>query len=153
MPSLPSARTSCEGVAPGASLSLALQPPRSLSLLSSDCQLGGAQKPLKTGPAWKRIIASPPLQGSPGLVKVLPVTTNRLVPSLATPPCPQMPPPMAFAAQAMTLEGLLISMPITHPWYMPQSPACPEKETYRIPFTIASPPRSFCTSEVNVVPL
>src|SRR5436305_4543353 len=115
MPSLPSASTSCEGVAPGASISVALQPPRSVSLLSSDCQLGGAQKLLKTGPAWKRIIASPPLHGSPGLVKVLPVTTNRLVPSLATPPCPQIPPPMAFVAQAITLEGLLIGMPITHP--------------------------------------
>src|SRR5438094_5165368 len=129
MPSLPSASTSCEGVAPGVSISVALQPPRSLSLLSSDCQLGGAQKSLKTGPAWKRIIASPPLHGSPGLVKVLPVTTNRLVPSLAAPPCPQMPPPMAFVAHAMTPEGLLIGMPITHPRYVPQSPACPEKAT------------------------
>src|SRR6266480_4318295 len=83
MPSLPSASTSCEGVAPGASIRVALQPPRSASLLSSDCQFGGAQKLLKISPAWKRIIASPPLHGSPGLVKVLPVTTNRSVPSVA----------------------------------------------------------------------
>src|SRR5207248_105703 len=68
MPSLPSASTSCEGVAPGVSISVALQPPRSLSLLSSDCQLGGAQKSLKTGPAWTRIIDSPPLHGSAALI-------------------------------------------------------------------------------------
>src|SRR6266536_6652598 len=115
MPSLPSASTICEGVAPGASMRVALQPPRSASLLSSDCQLGGAQKLLKTGPAWKRIIASPPLHGSPGLVKVLPVTTNRLVPSLSTPPCPQMPPPIAVVAHPPTLEGLLMSTPTTQP--------------------------------------
>src|SRR5205809_5637363 len=115
MPSLPSASTSCEGVAPGASMSVALQPPRSLSLLSSDCQLGGAQKSLKTGPAWKRIIASPPLHGSPGLVKVLPVTTNMFVPSLATPPCPQIPPPSASVAQDITVEGLFIATPTTQP--------------------------------------
>src|SRR6266508_1477833 len=76
-----------------------------------------------------------------------------LVPSLATPECPQMPPPMAAVAQAMTLEGLLILIPITHPWYVPQSPASPENGTYRTPFTIASPPLSFCTFEVKVVPV
>src|SRR5207248_11059473 len=103
MPSLPSASTSCEGVAPGASIRVALQAPRSASLLSSDCQLGGAEKLLKISPAWKRILASPPLHGSPGLVKVLLVTTNRSVPSLATPPCPQVTPPIEFLALAMPL--------------------------------------------------
>src|SRR5262249_55313522 len=115
MPSLPSASTSCEGVAPGPSINVALTPPTSVSPLSSDCQFRGAQKPLKIGPAWKRIIASPPLHGSPWRVKVLPVTTNILVPSLATPPCPQIPPPIAAVAQALTLEGLLIVIPTTHP--------------------------------------
>src|SRR5438552_18688145 len=133
MPIMPRTRTSRQRIDPDTLISLTLQPPKSLSLLSSDCQLGGAQKSLKTGPAWKRIIASPPLHGSPGLVKVLPVTTNRSVPSLATPPCPQMPPPMAFVAQAMTLEGLLIGIPITHPWYMPHSAACPANVTERRP--------------------
>ena len=46
---------------------------------------------------------------------VFPVITNMLVPSLATPLCPQIPPPMASVAQAMTLEGLLIGMPMTRP--------------------------------------
>src|SRR5437762_8894478 len=92
-------------------MTVALQPPRSVSLPSRLCQLIGAQKSLNTGPALKRTIASPPLHGFPGLVKVLPVTTNVLVPSLATPPCPQIPPPSASVAQAITLEGLLIFTP------------------------------------------
>ncbi|KAF5407620.1 MAG: hypothetical protein Udaeo2_22810 [Candidatus Udaeobacter sp.] len=74
------------------------------------------------------MIASPPPQ-TWFVLKVFPVITNMLVPSLATPPCPQMPPPMAAVAQALTLEGLLIVIPTTHPWYVPQSPASPEKET------------------------
>src|SRR5436190_21271374 len=137
VPSLPIASTSWAGVAPGASISVALQPPRSVSVLSSDCQLSGAQKLLKTGPAWKRIIASPPLHGSCWPVNVFPVTTNRLVPSLATPPCPQMPPQMEFVAHAMTLEGLLIGIQITHLRYVPQSPACPVMVHKRSHFTIA----------------
>jgi hypothetical protein len=40
---------------------------------------------------------------------VLPVTTNMLVPSLATPPWPQM----AVVAHPATLEGLLMSTPTT----------------------------------------
>src|SRR5213592_4254718 len=97
-------------------MTVALQPPRSVSLPSRACQLTGAQKSLNTGPALRRTIASPPLHGSPGLVNVLPVTTNMLVPSLATPPCPQIPPPMAVVAQAPTFEGLLIGKPTTQPW-------------------------------------
>src|SRR5262249_37693142 len=112
--SLPNASTKCEGLAPGTSMIVALQPPRSVSPLSSDCQSGGAQKSLKTGPALKRTIASPPLQTPPAL-NVFPVTTNILVPSLATPPCPQIPPPSASVAQPITLEGLLICTPTTHP--------------------------------------
>ena len=38
---------------------------------------------------------------------MFPVITNMLVPSLATPLCPQIPPPMASVAHATTLEGLL----------------------------------------------
>jgi hypothetical protein len=38
-----------------------------------------------------------------------------LVPSLVTPPCPQIPPPMAVVAQAITLEGLLMATPTTQP--------------------------------------
>src|SRR5437773_9988953 len=90
MPSLPSASTSWEGVAPGASISGALQPPRSVSVLSSECQLSGAQKLLKTGPAWKRIIVSPPLHGPCRPVHVFPVTARRLLLSLPTLPCPQV---------------------------------------------------------------
>ena len=48
-------------------------------------------------------------------LNVFPVIANILVPSLATPLCPQIPPPMAPVAQAMTLEGLLIGMPTTQP--------------------------------------
>src|SRR5262249_41668752 len=112
---LPNASTRCEGFALGTSMIVALQPPRSVSPPSRAYQLVGAQKSLKTGPVFKRTIASPPLQGSPGLVKVLPVTTNMLVPSLATPPCPQIPPPSASVAQPITLEGLLICTPTTQP--------------------------------------
>src|SRR5882757_9047953 len=125
MPSLPSASTSCEGVAPGTSTSVALTPPRSTSPWSSGNQLGGAQKSLKAGPACKRIMASPPIQ-LPWVLKVFPVITNMLVPSLATPECPQMPPPTAAVAQTLTLEGVLIVIPTTQPWYVPQSPASPE---------------------------
>src|SRR5260370_24817601 len=100
-------------------MSIALHPPRSVSLPSSDCQLAGAQKsvgcPLNTGPACKRTIASPPLHGSCGLVKVLPVITNMLVPSLATPEWPQIPPPCAAVAQPPTVEGLSICTPTTLP--------------------------------------
>src|SRR6266550_6784986 len=126
MRTLPKASTKCEGFAPGTSTTVALQPPRSVSLPSRACQLVGAQKSLKTGPALKRTIASPPLHGSPGLVNVFPVTTNTLVPSLATPPWPQMPPPSASVAQDITVEGLFISTPTTQPWYGPQSPTHPE---------------------------
>src|SRR5882724_10077607 len=135
-------------------MTVALQPPRSVSLPSRACQLTGAQKSSNnTGPAWRRTIASPPRHGSPGLVKVFPVITNILVPSLATPPWPQMPPPSASVAQAITLEGLLISTPTTQPWYGPQSPTYPEYDTYTIPFTRASAPRSSCTSELKIIPL
>src|SRR5436305_5831660 len=100
-------------------MSMALQPPRSVSLPSSDCQFVGAQKsvglPVKTGPACKRTIASPPLQGSPWFVNVFPVITNMLVPSLATPECPQIPPPSATVAQLPTLVGSLICTPTTQP--------------------------------------
>src|SRR5881227_1849211 len=41
------------------------------------------------GPGWKRITASPPLQ-LPPVPDVLPVVTNGLTPSLATPPTPHM---------------------------------------------------------------
>src|SRR5437879_3473353 len=97
------------------------------------------------------MIASPPIQ-LPPVLKVFPVTTNMFVPSLATPPCPQMPPPIAVVAQAPTFEGLLIFTPTTQPWYKPQSPTNPEYDTYTIPFTSASPPRSSCTSELKVMP-
>src|SRR5213075_1072303 len=60
---------------------------------------------VQVGPACSRMIASPPIQ-LPPVLNVLPVTTNMLVPSLATPPCPQISPPMALVAQAVTLEGL-----------------------------------------------
>ncbi|PYK21638.1 MAG: hypothetical protein DME59_21045 [Verrucomicrobia bacterium] len=65
------------------------------------------------GPVCNRIIASPPIQVE--ALNVFPVIANILVPSLATPLCPQIPPPMAPVAQAMTLEGLLIGMPTTQP--------------------------------------
>src|SRR5262245_13550025 len=98
---------------------MALQPPRSVSLLSKDCQLAGAQKsvgfPVNVGPACKRTMASPPLHGSPGLVNVFPVITNMLVPSLATPECPQIPPPSAAVRHAPTIEGLSIWTPTTEP--------------------------------------
>src|SRR2546430_2037706 len=99
-------------------MSTAPHPPRSISPLSSDSQLVGAQSsvgfPLKIGPACKRIIASPPLQ-LPPVLKVFPVTTNMLLPSLATPPWPQIPPPIAVVAHAVTLAGLLIRTPTTQP--------------------------------------
>ena len=57
---------------------IGLVPPRSMSLVSSDCQLVGAQKsmvpPLKTGPGWRRIMASLPPQGVVPL-GALPVAT------------------------------------------------------------------------------
>src|SRR5882672_4496629 len=98
------------------------------------------------------MIASPPIQ-LPPVLKVFPVTTNMFVPSLATPPCPQIPPPSASVAQAITLEGLFISTPTTQPWYGPQSPTYPEYDTYTIPFTRASAPRSSCQKESKCVPL
>src|SRR5262249_46681651 len=98
------------------------------------------------------MIASPPIQ-LPPVLNVLPVTTNILVPSLATPPCPQIPPPIAVGAQTWISEGLLIGTPTTQPRYMPQSPAYPEYATYTIPFTRATAPRSSCTTELNVRPL
>src|SRR6266436_5207912 len=97
-------------------MTVALQPPRSVSLPSRACQLGGAQKSLNTGSVLKRTIASPPLHGDCGVVNVLPVTTNMLVPSLATPPCPQIPPPSASVAHPLTIEGSFISTPTTQPW-------------------------------------
>src|SRR6266545_4913633 len=109
-PSLPSATTRLEGVAPGTSTSNGPDPPRSVSDSSSDCQFAGAQKSLgcsvKIGPGWKRISASPPRHGSPGFVKVLPVATNGLFPSLATPPILHIPPPNHPVAQAVTLPVL-----------------------------------------------
>jgi hypothetical protein len=53
------------------------------------------------------MIASPPIQ-LPPVLKVLPVITNMLVPSLATPLWPQIPPPTAVVAHPMTADGLLI---------------------------------------------
>ncbi len=60
----------------------------------------------KIGPACKRIIASPPIQ-LPPVLNVLPVTTNMLVPSLATPPCPQIPPPIAVVAQRIDVRRII----------------------------------------------
>ena len=43
--------------------------------------------------------------------------TNMFVPSLATPLCPQIPPPVAVVAQAPTpVDGLFICTPTTQPW-------------------------------------
>src|SRR6266480_3420052 len=64
------------------------------------------------GPGWKRMSASPPPQ-LPPVPDVLPVVTNGLTPSLATPPTPHMAPPVALvaAAHAVTVDGLSIGTP------------------------------------------
>src|SRR5512132_3957645 len=117
LPSLPNASTNCEGVAPFTVICTGPQPPRSMSPLSSDSQLVGAQEsigfPLKTGPGRKRITASPPPHWPP-VWNVFPVMTNTLRPP-ATPPCPQIPPPRALGAHAVTLAGLLLGPPTPQP--------------------------------------
>jgi hypothetical protein len=52
-----------------------------------------------------------------------------LGPPPATPPCPQIPPPIAVVAHALTLEGLLTGTPTTQPRNVPQSPKWPEYGT------------------------
>src|SRR5438876_2148690 len=117
--SLPSATTRCEGVASGTSTSNGPELPRSLSKLSRSSQFSGTQKsadePLKIGPGWNRITASPPSQF--GGLKVLPVITNGFFPSLAMPPTPHMEPPcvLVAAAHAVTLAGLSIGTPTSQP--------------------------------------
>ena len=112
LPSFPSASTSCEGVAPGTSMSMALTPPRSVSPLIEREPIGrrpvvhGEGGPLKTGPACNRMIASPPIQ-LPPVLNVFPVITNMFVPSLATPLCPQIPPPSRCCRPAMHIRRIV----------------------------------------------
>src|SRR5262245_60864558 len=95
LPSFPRATTRWEGIAPGTSTSRGPEPPRSSPRPARSGQFLGAQEspgsPLKVGPGWKRIIASPPTQ-SPPVLTVLPVVTNGFFPSLATPPTPHIAP-------------------------------------------------------------
>src|SRR5881227_494867 len=120
--SLPRATTRCEGVASGTSTSNGPEPPRSASKVSRSSQFLGTQKsvgePLKTGPGWKRITASPPSQ-LPSVPEVFPVVTNGFLPSLAMPPVPHIAPPLVLglvaAAQAVTLTGLSIGIPRSQP--------------------------------------
>ncbi|PYM82411.1 MAG: hypothetical protein DME09_14350 [Candidatus Rokuibacteriota bacterium] len=77
MPSLPSATTSREGVAPGTSTRIGPEPPRSASARSREAQVAGAKKSagsrLKLGPGPRRMTASPsPQLDAP---KVFPVAT------------------------------------------------------------------------------
>src|SRR5205814_3261837 len=123
----PSAATSFDGVAFGTSTTMGPEPPRSVSPLSSCCQLGGvkmlALPALNTGPAASRTIDSCCPNAEPG--SPLPVVTNRSVPSEAIPPGPQMPLLSAAVAKALTCVGALIGMPATQPWYGLQSPMMP----------------------------
>src|SRR5439155_1764760 len=126
--SLPRATTRCEGVASGTSTSNGPEPPRSLSKLSRSSQFSGTQKsagePLKIGPGWKRITASPPSQ-LPFVPEVFAVVTNGFLPSLAMPPVPHIAPPpvlgLVAAAHAVTLDGSSIGMPTSQPRYGGQS--------------------------------
>src|SRR5712671_4691613 len=101
-PFFPNATTSCEGVAPGTSTRMGPDPPRSVSLLSRAAQFDGrklsAAVPPYVGPAVNLSTASPwpHVAGAlkpPGPPNVFPVAAKIDVPSDASPPGPQMPPP------------------------------------------------------------
>src|SRR5207253_9300361 len=99
-----------------------------------------------------RITASPPLQ-LPPVPDVLPVVTNGLRPSLATPPTPHMAPPVALvaAAHAVTVGGLSIGTPTSQPCQRLQSVMLPYP-TERMSPTIPGAGRCGWTAAGNVRP-
>ncbi len=63
--------------------------------------------------ACSRTIASPPLQLAAPIV--LPVVANTDLPSPETPPCAQMPPPLALVCQTAATPGVVVVTSTTVP--------------------------------------